>query len=86
MPVVLRKNGYRFFFYSADLDEPPHVHIARGRQEAKFWINPVAVARPGHFRANILREIERILNEHQYELLEYWEQEQNKRDHRTSKD
>lgn len=29
MPVVLRVKGYRFWFYEADLDEPPHVHIVR---------------------------------------------------------
>ena len=28
MPVVLRVNGYKFFFYEADVaNEPPHVHI-----------------------------------------------------------
>jgi hypothetical protein len=86
MPVVLRIKGYRFFFYSADLDEPPHVHVAQSEREAKFWINPVAVARAGRFRANELREIERILKEHQYDLLAYWKQEQSKRDHHTSED
>jgi hypothetical protein len=86
MPVVLRIKGYRFFFYLADLDEPPHVHVARSDREAKFWINPVAVARAGRFRANELREIERILNKHQYDLLAYWKQEQSKRDHRASED
>jgi len=28
MPVVLRVNGYKFFFYEADVaKEPPHVHV-----------------------------------------------------------
>src|ERR1035437_10300736 len=41
LPAVLRSGPYRFFFYSADRDEPPHVHVERGDSEAKFWLNPV---------------------------------------------
>ena len=32
-----------FFFYSADQVEPPHVHVRRDRQTAKFWLDPVAM-------------------------------------------
>lgn len=70
MPVILRVKGYRFWFYAADLDEPPHVHVGKGGREAKFWINPTAVARAGRFRAEELREIERSLGEHQLEILQ----------------
>jgi hypothetical protein len=28
-PSVLRAGPYRFFFYSADRDEPPHAHVER---------------------------------------------------------
>jgi hypothetical protein len=41
MPTVLRVGGYRFFFYSADADEPPHIHVAREDNVAKFWLSPV---------------------------------------------
>ena len=27
MPTILRKNGFRFFFYSNERNEPPHVHV-----------------------------------------------------------
>ena len=41
MPVVLRVNGYKFFFYEADVaNEPPHVHITKAGNEAKFWLDP----------------------------------------------
>jgi hypothetical protein len=33
MPTVLRSGPYRFFFYSADRGEPPHVHV-EGRRAA----------------------------------------------------
>ena len=42
MPVVLRVAGFKFFFYQADVaNEPPHVHITKEGNEAKFWLDPV---------------------------------------------
>ena len=62
MPVVLRVNGYKFFFYEADVvNEPPHVHITKDGNEAKFWLNPIQVEREGRFRKTDLRDIERII-------------------------
>ena len=33
MPVVLRIKGYRFWFYEADLNEPPPVHVGKDSAE-----------------------------------------------------
>jgi len=82
MPVILRLKGYKFWFYQADLDEPPHVHVAKEGWEAKFWVNPVALARSHGFRAHELNEIERILSAYQRDILEVWAKEQQKRDYR----
>ena len=79
MPVVLRVRGYRFWFYEADLDEPAHVHAGKESKEAKYWLEPIALARAGRFAPHELREIERILVEFQQELLLAWEREQGKR-------
>jgi hypothetical protein len=79
MPVVLRVKGYRFWFYEADLDEPPHVHIGKEDREAKFWLGPVRVARAGRFKPVDLGEIERIINDNLSFLLSAWEKEQSKR-------
>ena len=63
MPVVLRVHGYKFFFYEADVaNEPPHVHVTKDGNEAKFWIDPVRVGWEGKFRKSDLREIERIIH------------------------
>ncbi len=42
MPVVFRQDGYRFHFYSDEGDprEPSHIHVRRGRDNAKFWLWP----------------------------------------------
>src|SRR6266571_6095600 len=37
MPTVLRRGPYRIYFVSHDLNEPPHVHVDRDDQSAKFW-------------------------------------------------
>ncbi|HNT76344.1 MAG TPA: DUF4160 domain-containing protein [Anaerolineae bacterium] len=78
MPVILRIKGYRFWFYEADLTEPPHVHIGKDGKEAKYWLNPIAVANAGRFRAYELSEIERILSSHQTGLLDAWKRERGK--------
>jgi len=79
MPVVLRVNGYKFFFYEADVaNEPPHVHIVKDGNEGKFWLDTVKVAREGRFRQNDLRDIERILKDNLEFLLRAWEKEKSK--------
>lgn len=72
MPTVLREGPYRFYFYSHEPNEPAHVHVDRDADSSKFWLNPVSLARNLGFRASDLREIERIIQEHQAELLEAW--------------
>jgi len=82
VPVVLRVRGYRFWFYEADLDEPPHVHVGKEDKEAKFWLEPIALARAGRFRPQELREIEAILADHIGSVLEAWHRELRKRGNR----
>ncbi len=79
MPVILRVKGYRFWFYEADLDEPPHVHIGREGKEAKYWLSPIKLARAGKFKSVQLREIERIIDDNLEFLLDAWTKEQSKR-------
>ena len=72
MPTVLRIGPYRMYFYSHEPNEPLHVHIDRNDLSAKFWLRPVALARNLGFSAKELRKIERILTEHEQELMEAW--------------
>src|SRR5262249_2609163 len=43
MPTVLRIGPYRIYFVSHDVFEPPHVHVDRDDDSAKFWLAPVAL-------------------------------------------
>jgi hypothetical protein len=72
MPTVLRIDAYRFFFYSNDMNEPQHVHIRKGENVAKFWLDPVRLERSGGFSRSELKIIQDIIKEHQEELLEAW--------------
>ena len=51
---------------------PPHVHVDRERFSAKFWLQPVSLARNLGFSAVELRKIMNMLEGHQSELLEAW--------------
>ena len=72
MPTVLQSGPYRLFFYAGDQDEPPHVHVERDNCEAKFWIEPVRLARSHRLAANELNKIEKLIVENQQDLLEKW--------------
>ena len=63
MPTILRSGPYRFFFYSSDRDEPPHVHTERDDNAAKFWLKPVMLERSRGFNRQELRRIESIVQE-----------------------
>lgn len=72
MPTVLRIGPYRFFFYSADGDEPPHVHVERDECVAKFWLDPIRLATSGGFRSAEPRQLNKIVAEQQRELMRCW--------------
>jgi hypothetical protein len=72
MPTVLRDGPYRFFFYSGDRDEPPHVHVERDDCEAKFWLDPVRPERSAGFSRQELNRLQSIIQDHQVTLLGSW--------------
>ena len=73
MPTVKALTGrYRFFFFSFDCNEPPHVHVQRERMTCKFWLRPVALARNQGFSAAELNGIRRLVLESQEAIVEAW--------------
>ena len=72
-------NTCKFFFYPADVaNEPPHVHVSKEGNEAKFWLDPMKVAREGRFRKSDWRNIERIIEDNLELLLNAWTEEKSK--------
>ena len=72
MPTVLRIGAFRFYFYSHEPNEPPHVHVDRGEATIKVWLDVVEVARSRGFRAHEINNILAMVEEHRVELLEAW--------------
>ncbi len=72
MPTALRSGPYRFYFYSHEPNEPPHIHVDRDDSSAKFWLDPVQLAANFGFRAHELREIQLIVTEYRAHFLETW--------------
>ena len=63
MPTVLRIKNFRFHFYSDELNEPPHIHVASPDGECKFWLEPILLARNIGLKPHTVREIERLVYE-----------------------
>ena len=73
LPTVLRVGPYRFFFYSADDHEPPHVHVdKRGLTPAKFWLESVELVKSGDFGSYEVGRIERLVKDNSTFLLRKW--------------
>ena len=71
-PTVLRSGPYRLFFFSNEAGEPPHVHVQRERMLAKFWLEPVSLARSTGFSPGELRRIQTVVIENVSALMEAW--------------
>ncbi len=72
MPTVLNIGSYRFFFYSSDQNEPPHIHVERDNHLAKFWLQPVRLQNSGGFKRKELNRIQELVEENQERFVEVW--------------
>ena len=72
VPTLLRVRAYRFFFFSMEGREPPHIHVAHAGRYAKFWLDPVLVADVRGFRANEMTDIRKLVGENAQFFLEKW--------------
>ncbi|MEQ9569103.1 MAG: DUF4160 domain-containing protein [Longimicrobiales bacterium] len=72
VPTVLRSGPCRFYFYSHEASEPPHVHVDRDAATAKFWLTPPLLASTVGFGAHELGWLLRLIRSHRRELLDAW--------------
>jgi hypothetical protein len=72
MPTVLRIGKFRFYFFSNERQEPPHIHVKAGGDEAKFWLNPTQLASNYGFSSRELNELGRLVEENEAVFLEAW--------------
>jgi Domain of unknown function (DUF4160) len=75
MPVVFRKDGLRFFFFSNEGSprEAPHIHVKGGGCDAKIWLEPsISIAESFGFTSRNLTLILRIVTENRDIILRAW--------------
>ena len=72
MPTIFRDGPYRFYFFSHEPNEPPHVHVDREARTIKVWLEPVAMAKSQGFRGHEINVILAIVEQNRERLLEAW--------------
>ena len=61
MPTVLKVGKFRFFFFSNEGNEPMHIHVESDDKYAKFWLDPVQLAKSVGYSAKELNEIKKLV-------------------------
>jgi hypothetical protein len=51
VPPILSIDGYRFYFYSHEPNEPLHIHVDKAEAMGKVWLEPVEFAKQRGFRS-----------------------------------
>jgi hypothetical protein len=57
----LKIKGIRFFFFSNDSKEPIHIHVESDDKYAKFWLEPVQLAKSVGYNAKELSKISKLI-------------------------
>ena len=72
MPVWLRYKGWVFTVPIGDSTLRPHVHIQKGRQELKVWLDDQTIARNIRVKSKDARELVKATRLNQTYLMERW--------------
>ncbi|MBK8501389.1 MAG: DUF4160 domain-containing protein [Saprospiraceae bacterium] len=74
MPTVLLINGYRFFFFSNEGNEPRHIHVEKGNCAAKYWLDGIEEIYNFGFNPRESKQIKGIIIDHQEFLIKKWDE------------
>ena len=72
MPTVLRVGKHRFFFFSNEGNEPLHIHVETGENYAKFWLEPIVLARSIGYNPKEMRELRELVEKHKAMFIRRW--------------
>jgi len=72
MPTLLIWRGYKFRFYSSDMAEPPHVHIAKDGNSAKVWLRSLEVEYRHGYTERELKELLALVAENRDVWIGTW--------------
>jgi hypothetical protein len=73
MPTVLVVEGFRFFFFSNEGFEQPHIHVEKGDGHAKWWLrDPPELAYSEALTPSQLRRVRELVTEYGPTFQEAW--------------
>ncbi len=77
MPVVFKKDGFKFFFYSND-HEPIHVHVRKGGGEAVFNLDIIVELRESSgLKVKELSKAQELAEENKELIVKVWNEHLN---------
>jgi hypothetical protein len=72
MPEVFREEGFVFFFYANEGNEPMHIHVRKAGGFAKFWLLPVELDYSKGFKSADLIKAESMIIANFEKIKERW--------------
>ena len=72
MPTVLKVHGYRFFFFSNESEEKPHIHVESADNYAKYWLKPVVLASSFGYNSSEITYLRKLVETHENLFWEKW--------------
>jgi hypothetical protein len=75
MPKIFEWKGCRFHFFSNEGDplEPIHIHVRKGPNRAKFWIDPIVCLASNYgFTSKELNAFQVVVEENKVLIKERW--------------
>ncbi len=72
MPTVLLTEGFRFFSFSNERNEPPHIHVEPGDGYAKLWLAPIVLVDSVGLTRSELRRLRELTRSNERLFLERW--------------
>jgi hypothetical protein len=65
--------GYAFYFFSNENNEPMHVHVRKGDGMVKYWLKPLAIADDnGRMKLQEVRRAQELVQLHKVRIIQAW--------------
>lgn len=75
MPTILNTDGFRFFFFSDEGNEPCHIHVAKNSARGKIWLLPEIEENYYYgFNEQEKRKIRDLVKKHYQYLINKWDE------------
>jgi hypothetical protein len=75
MPTILYIDGWRFFFYSNERNEPIHIHVQKGDKECKYWLDSSNFEVKEAYTFQMNNKDKRVVKKYIFEYFELIEKE-----------